>query len=114
MAILISGCAFIPPLAGEKIDGDKISDGIYEGNYRSGPVKAVVKVKIKNQKISKIELLKHITWKGKNVEMIIPNRIIEEQSTRVDAVSGATISSHVIMNAVQNAIDEAAKEKSKQ
>jgi uncharacterized protein with FMN-binding domain len=34
-------------------------------------------------------------------------RIIAQQSTRVDAVSGATNSSRVIMNAVQRAIEKA-------
>ena len=45
--------------------------------------------------------------RGKKAELIIPGRIIEKQSTDVDAVSGATNSSHVIMNAVQKAIEKA-------
>ncbi len=101
------GCAVIPPAMGKKVDFEKIKDGIYEGQYKSGPVKVVAKVKIRNQSVVDIELLQHRAWKGKKAETIIPNRIIEEQSTRVDAVSGATISSRVIMNAVQNAIDTA-------
>lgn len=104
---LLAGCAVIPPSIGKKVDFEKIKDGIYEGQYKSGPVKVVAKVKIRNQSLVDIELLQHRTWKGKKAEAIIPNRIIEEQSTRVDAVSGATISSRVIMNAVQNAIDSA-------
>ena len=104
------GQAFTPPLIGKKIDKENIKDGIYEGHYKSGPVKVVAKVNIEKQRIAKIELLSHRTWKGKKAEKIIPNWIIEEQSTKVDAVSGATISSRVIMNAVQNAIDNANRE----
>ncbi|GAK56987.1 hypothetical protein U27_03951 [Candidatus Vecturithrix granuli] len=40
-------------------------------------------------------------------EPIIPQRIIENQSTAVDSVTGATNSSTVIMNAVQNALEKA-------
>ena len=39
--------------------------------------------------------------------MIIPERIIENQSTDVNVVSGATNSSIVIMNAVQRAVENA-------
>jgi uncharacterized protein with FMN-binding domain len=108
VTFLSPGCAVIPPPMGKKIDSEKIKDGIYQGQYTSGPVKVVAKVKIRNQSVVDIELLQHRTWKGKKAETIIPNRIIEEQSTRVDVVSGATISSRVIMNAVQHAIDTAA------
>ena len=40
-------------------------------------------------------------------DLIIPQRIIEKQSTAVDGVSGATNSIHVIMNAVQKSIQKA-------
>jgi len=49
-------------------------------------------------------LLEHRTWKGRAAENFIPHRIIDKQSTKVDSVSGATVSSTVIMNAVDDAI----------
>ena len=61
---------------------------------------------IENQRITKINLLKHRNWKGKDGEQVIV-RIIENQSTRVDAVSGASMSSVAIMNAVENAVQKA-------
>ncbi len=51
--------------------------------------------------------MEHRTWKGGAAEGIIPRRIIETQSTRVDAVSGATMSSVAIMNAVEDAVRKA-------
>ena len=48
-------------------------------------------------------------WKGSKAESPIIKRIIENQSTDVDAVSGATNSSRVIMNAGQRAIEKASK-----
>ncbi|NVM26832.1 MAG: FMN-binding protein [Desulfobacterales bacterium] len=86
---------------------EKLVDGSYEGSYEAGPNKAVVKVAIKNNEIVSIQILKHRAWKGKKAESVIPGIIIEKQSTEVDAVSGATNSSRVIMNAVQRAIEKA-------
>ena len=102
-----TGCATTPPVPTGKLDHQKLVDGMYEGSYRKGPMKARVKITIQNQRISSIDLLEHDTWKGKEAEEIIPDRIIREQSTDVDTVSGATMSSRVIMNAVQNAVDKA-------
>ena len=51
--------------------------------------------------------MEHRTWKGGAAEGIIPHRIIETQSTKVDAVSGATTSSVAIMNAVEDAVRKA-------
>jgi len=82
-------------------------DGVYEGSYRGGPNKALVKVTIKDNTIVNIEIAEHKALKGKKAELPILKRIIENQSTDVDAVSGATNSSRVIMNAVQKAIEKA-------
>jgi uncharacterized protein with FMN-binding domain len=45
--------------------------------------------------------------KGKKAEEIISRRVLENQRTDVDVVSGATNSSIVIINAVQRAIEKA-------
>ena len=105
-----AGCATAPPVTTGKVDHQRLIDGIYEGSYRRGPMKARVKVTIENQRISSVDLLEHDTWKGKEAEKIIPDRIIQEQSTEVNTVSGATMSSQVIMNAVQNALNKAKKQ----
>jgi uncharacterized protein with FMN-binding domain len=55
--------------------------------------------------------MKHFaSWKGDKANDIIPQRIIAEQSTAVDAVSGATNSSRVIINGVQKALEKAYRE----
>lgn len=86
---------------------EKLVDGVYEGSYKGGPNKAVVKVTIEDQKIVGIEIVEHDAWKGKKAEPIIPQRIMENQSTAVDSVTGATNSITVIMNAVQKALEKA-------
>ena len=100
------GCA-TTEIVGGSIPKNLLKDGTYDGIAKEGPVKVLAEVTIKNQSITKIELIEHRTWKGRAAENIIPDRIIDEQSTSVDAVSGATISSRVIMNAVEVAIQKA-------
>ena len=94
-------------ILGRPVEREKLVDGVYEGSYKAGPNKALVKVTIKDKRLVKIDIVKHRAWKGKKAESIIPMRIIEYQSTKVDVVTGATNSSRVIMNAVQKAIEKA-------
>jgi uncharacterized protein with FMN-binding domain len=95
------------PLLTGPVNNEKLTDGVYEGSYKAGPNKALVRVTIKDGKLVEIQIVKHRAWKGKKAESIIPRRIIENQSTKVDVVTGATNSSRVIMNAVQRAIEKA-------
>ena len=111
--VLISGCA-APKIIGGPILKNSLTDGVYKGKAKDGPVRVLVEVTIQNKHITNINLLEHRTWKGRPAEHIIPVRIIDEQSTKVDAVSGATVSSRAIMNAVENAIQKAQKAIKKQ
>ena len=89
------------------MDRAKLVDGIYEGSYREGPNSALVKVTIKGNAIVSIEIVEHQAWRGKQAESAVLERILATQSTDVDAVSGATNSSRVIMNAVHKAVEKA-------
>ncbi|MBW2616212.1 MAG: FMN-binding protein [Deltaproteobacteria bacterium] len=106
IGVLLSGCAQTP-IIGAHLDRATLVDGIYEGSYKAWPNRALVKVEIKDNTIVGIEIVEHWAWKGKKSESLISERIIQNQSTNVDAVSGATNSSRVIMNAVQKAIEKA-------
>jgi len=103
---LILSCAMTPPPE-SYIDPVLLRDGVYEGSYRGGPNKAVVRISITEGKIRSINVVRHQAWRGRKAEKPIVERIIAAQSTAVDAVSGATNSSRVIMNAVQNAVEKA-------
>lgn len=110
LALFFIGCT-MAPIRGAEIEEGKLADGVYEGSYRHGPNSAKARVIISQGKIVDIELLKHFaSWKGDKANEIIPQRIVAEQSTAVDAVSGATNSSRVIMNAVQKALEKAYRE----
>ena len=86
------------------VDISKVADGTYTGSYEVLWVAAEVKVTVKDHKIEGIQLVKHKNGKGASAE-IIPDKVIETQSLEVDAVSGATSSSKVILKAIENALN---------
>ena len=101
------GCT-MAPIRGGEIEGKRLVDGVYDGSYGHGLNSATVRVTILQGKIADIALIKHFaSWKGDKANEVIPQRIVAQQSTDVDAVSGATNSSRVIMNAVQEALGKA-------
>jgi len=82
------------------------SDGTYRGSYNlSGtPVKVTLDVTVQRGTISGINIIQHLCSPiGKKAEKIV-ERIIEEQSLGIDAISGATASSKAILKAVEDAL----------
>lgn len=105
--LLFLACKMAPVMGKPLSQEGKLVDGVYEGSYRGGPNKVLVRVAIKDNKIVNIQIVEHWAWRGRKAESVIVNRIIDNQSTDVDVVSGATNSSRVIMNAVQRAVEKA-------
>ena len=85
------------------IDIGNIPDGTYIGEYDVNFIYARVEVTFRDGAITNIDILEHKNERGKAAE-IVTDRIIAEQKTDVDAVSGATNSSTVIKKAVENAL----------
>jgi len=56
-----------------------------------------------NHLISDIRLIKHINGQGGAAESIIPE-VIAAQSIEVDAITGATYSSEVILKAIEQSL----------
>ncbi|NCA99584.1 MAG: FMN-binding protein [Clostridia bacterium] len=81
----------------------QLSDGIYEGEFRTIPVSARVRVTISDGRMQNIDLLEHNNGQGKPAEAIL-QKVIEQQSLAVDVIAGATYSSKVILKAVENAL----------
>lgn len=82
----------------------EVKDGTYYGSEDGPFVSVEVEVKVKNKKITDIKLLKHNNGKGESAEAII-DKMIEENTSEVELVSGATVSSKVIRGAVRNALN---------
>lgn len=103
--ILFNSCS-APMTEGKNLEGLRLKDGIYIGEASTFMVSAKTEIEVANGKISKIVILEHKTGKGKKAESII-DEIIKKQSTNVDVVTGATTSSTIIQNSVNNAVKKA-------
>lgn len=87
----------------KEVNISNIPDGTYTGKYQAFPIEVEVKVILKDHKITGIDLVKHTTGKGQAAE-VIPSKVVEAQSLKVDTISGATYSSKVILLAIQDAL----------
>ncbi len=85
------------------IDVGQVADGVYTGRSETDLVKVEVSVTVSGGVISDIEILKHECGKGHPADSIV-NDMITNNAPDVDAVSGATMSSEVIKDAVRNAL----------
>lgn len=92
----------------EDPDLSKVEDGIYRGKVETMLVKAEVEVSVKNHKIISISIIKHENGKGKPAEAIV-DVIVKDNSTDVELIAGATMSSLVIRAAVIDAVNKGIK-----
>ena len=92
----------------EDPDLSKVEDGIYRGKVETMLVKAEVEVSVKNHKIISISIIKHENGKGKPAEAIV-DAIVKDNSTDVELIAGATMSSLVIRAAVIDAVNKGIK-----
>ena len=87
----------------ENVDLGKVADGNYQGEFSVFPISVELKVSVLNHKITNIVIEKHINGHGKPAEKIV-DRVIATQSLQVDAITGATYSSKVILKAIEDAL----------
>jgi len=83
-----------------------VQDGTYNGFFDAIRVSADVSVTVKNHRITEVVINKHNYGydRATAAEVVIID-VVDSQSLEVDAVSGATNSSKVILKAVQNALE---------
>jgi len=80
-----------------------LANGTYKGEAETTLVKVEVAVQVKDHKITRIDLLKHDNGRGAMAEAII-DEMINQNTYKVDVISGATASSQVIKSAVSKAL----------
>lgn len=107
LLVMLGGCS-AAPLLGRPVTPGCLRDGTYEGSYRKWPNSSRVRVTVTYGRIASVEVVKHgASWIGQRARAPIAARIVQQQSTAVDAVSGATNSSRTIMNAAEVALGQA-------
>lgn len=87
----------------EITDLSEVEDGTYEGTEETDLVKVTVVVTVRDHRITDIQLTRHENGKGTPAEAMIPE-MIRQNTSEVDAITGATMSSKTIKAAVRNAL----------
>lgn len=87
---------------------DHVADGTYEGTAETPLVKVTVAVTVENHTLKDIQLLRHENGKGTPAEAMLPE-MLRQNTSEVDTVSGATMSSKAIRAAVRDALVKGAQ-----
>jgi uncharacterized protein with FMN-binding domain len=104
--LALAGCAFVEKIDGlviEDVEPSRVRDGTYAAAVNILPVTASVRVTVSGGRITGIVMTRHTHGPDHGADAILP-WIVEAQSTRVDAVAGATYSSKVVRKAVELAL----------
>ena len=87
----------------ENVDVKIITDGTYTGEYATTLVSAKVEVIVEDGQITDIIILEHNHGPNHGA-YDVAEYIVDKQTLNVDTVSGASMSSKVILKAVENAL----------
>ena len=82
---------------------EQVADGIYEGTAETPLVKVTVEVTVQDHILREIRLLRHENGQGAPAEAMLPE-MLSRNTSEVDSVSGATLSSKAIRAAVRDAL----------
>ena len=82
-----------------------LQDGIYQGECDNGLVYVKVSVEVKDFAIENVDIIEHRNGRGQDAEKIT-ERVQQQQSVEVDAITGATASSQTILKAIENALSK--------
>ena len=86
-----------------QVDLNTVKDGTYIGVCQNKILFAVVRVEVSGHEIRSIEILEHKESYLPQAEMIAHD-VLGSQSLEVDAISGATLTSDTVKNAIEDAL----------
>lgn len=89
-----------------EVDLSRIADGIYQGDFIYGKFAYEIEVTVRDHKLESVRAIKNRNTKYAKMAEGVLAKIIEKQSPKVDAVSGATTTSKALMKAVENALNK--------
>ena len=96
-----------PQLVGVSAQG--LADGVYEGGYDGGRWTNRVQVTVAGEKITDIAILQNIMIPVEKVPMELFQRVIDTQTTNVDVVANATVTSKAYLKSIENALTKKGK-----
>ena len=110
LALSLAGCfaSDIKNLVVSDVSPTSVKDGTYAGEQINSPITAKVEVVVADGAIAAIKVLDHVHGPGHGAQAIV-DRVIAAQSLKVDSVSGASLSSKVMLKAIEIALKKGAR-----
>jgi uncharacterized protein with FMN-binding domain len=99
-----AGMGEIKKLVIKDVDLSLIDDGVYQGTFHKNRWTYDAEVTVANHKITSIKNTNEKMKKAEKFNEKVAMEIIKKQSPKIDAVSGATISTKAFAMAVENAL----------
>lgn len=87
------------------IDLSKLEDGEYIGRFELTRWSNEIKVTIKDHQIVNLEVLDDVMFKMDDITKALFERVKQNQSLDVDIETGATVTSHAYLKAIENALE---------
>lgn len=109
--LCIAGCSkeeMMDPVQIDEVDLTLVNDGTFEGEYTDPKSDGFAKVQItvSRHRIEALQIIdRQCSPVGKKGEYVV-NNILKAQSVKVDAISGATTTSTIIMKATEVALNK--------
>lgn len=86
------------------INVSDVKDGVYNGQYQAGRWSNEVKVTVKDKKITDIKIVNDVKFVDAKVRDNLFKKVIQKQDTKVDIVSGATVTTKAYLKSIENAL----------
>jgi len=102
----LNGMGYVRRMTVNPIDLSKIADGVYAGSFKKGRFSYSVEVAVKDHRIQAVKPTDPKQVTSPIIEQIFA-RIVQDQSVRVDTVSGASLTTKAVSKAAENALSPA-------
>lgn len=87
------------------IDMSDIDDGVYQGSYEGGRWTNELSVTIMDTRITDIGIVDDVTFSKAEVSTALFESVENSQSTAVDTISGATVTSMAYLKSIEDAVN---------
>ncbi len=99
-----SGMAKSKDVALSGVTADGLKDGAYEGHYQGGRFSNTIRVTVKGEAITAIHVLKPAAIEPEGMRDAFIEKVIASQTTDIDAVAGATLTTNAYLKSVETAL----------
>jgi len=86
------------------LDLSQVNGGIYSGEYNSGRWSNKLEVTVNDHKITGINITKDVTFPKDDITEGLISKVIKNQNTNVDVISGSTVTCKAYLKSIENAL----------